>query len=204
MSHAAAPGETAGDPGRYGLLDRIGRAGTPGVDEFTFTVDELHLTGHDLPAPATGEHASDEVVLVVATAALRVAIGAGHRVLEAAPSLAVAQDARLRSDRMVVELDAFAAGPWAGTDAPHRAAVLHDLAAAAARVRTRGGVVYVLPHVDGREDTTRLPGNRVGPDLIPADTEGAPPSRLVRTLLDHQANARRRRADEGGHRGHAA
>lgn len=176
----ATPGHT-----RDELLDMVGRAGTPPVDERTFRVDALSLTGHGQTSSHPGVPAGAEVVLVAASRDLLERLRAGHRVLEAAPSFVLAQDAAARPERMVVELDAFDTGPWAGTGEPHRAGVLRDLAGAAAQVRRRQGTVYVIPFSDGRHDDTRLPGLRVHAGLDAPDTEGAPASALLRALREH-------------------
>ena len=163
----------------------VGRAGTPPVDETTFRVDPLALTGHDQTTGALSGAVVAETVLVVACDALTAEIEQHHRVMRGAPGMTEAQDRRALVDRMVIDFDAFAGGAWSGTDSPHRHGVLLDLHATAFRIRKRGGVVYLVPPPDGSADQTRLPGLRVDHDLWLPDTEGAPVSRLLAALRRH-------------------
>lgn len=186
------------DSDRDRLLDLIGRAGTPPVDETTFRVDPLALTGHDQTTGPLSGAADAETVLVVASDALVAEIKQHHRVMRGAPGMTEAQDRRTLVGRMVIEFDAFTGGAWSGTDSPHRHGVLLDLHATAVRIRKRGGAVYLVPPADGSADRTRLPGLRVDDELWLADTEGAPVSRLLAAVRRHAGLMPREDDDQTG------
>lgn len=179
-----APGDIAG------LLERLGRVATPEVDRESHSVDLAALTGHDRVLPGS-RGGMTGVVLTVATSRLVERLRTDHPVLPAAPGMTGRQCTVHPPGAVVIELEALESGPWAGALTTSRSPLMDELLALVESTRDGGGMTYLLPGADPAGTTRSTDAIRRAADVLVIadtshpDTEGSPPTRLLRALMEH-------------------
>lgn len=138
--------------------------------------------GTQLASPITGRR-----IALIGSPSLESALQAHGDIQRLHPSVTEAQLMHAQPSTLVIEEDALAQGPWAGALEPHGTRLLNELRVCMAWMRSRAGLIYVIP-AKGltplaaaalRADTTVV-------DDIFKENHGADgPASLLDALIDH-------------------
>lgn len=145
------------------VLTALGRASTPAVPENPHGLTRAALLG--LPESQAAARA-----VVVGSPALLGDVAQAAPAVAGIPGALVDQVELPLVRALVLDWDAFAAGPWLGVDTHAAPALLEELVDAADAVRRRGGSVFGLPRrpLHGSGDALLLAACTVDMTNVPA------------------------------------